>query len=389
MSSPLRIAIIGAGLAGLSLARVLQLNGVYPTIYELDASPASRNQGGILDMHVESGQHALKAAGLWDEFLKLVRPHGQEFRLIDKYAKVLIGMDGSSNTNDSPEVDRGSLRQILLDSIEAGTIRWGTRVKSIKPAMPTGGSNTWTVVYNDDQEATYDLVIGADGAWSRVRPLLSDAQPTYAGVTLVETRFENVDSKHPEIAELVGQGNAFIVSDGQCLLAQRNGNGSIRNYVTFRIAEQDFPELKFSDPASARDYLLTKFSNWDESLKDLIRKCDDTIVPRPIYALPAPFTWKSVPGVTIIGDAAHLMSPFAGEGANLAMYDGVELAAAIVDAQKTGKDLHVGIAEFEQKMYNFTSEKALLSASNLILFMSKETPQCIVDWFEGMHKNSD
>ncbi|KAG0282925.1 hypothetical protein BGZ96_012709, partial [Linnemannia gamsii] len=379
MSFPPRIAIIGAGLAGLSLARVLQLNDIYPTVYELDASPTSRNQGGTLDLHVESGQHALKVTGLWDEFQKLVRPHGQEFRLIDKYAKVLIGFESSDNTDNRPEVDRGSLRQILIDSIEAGTIHWGTRVKTVKPAAPTRGSSTWTVVYKEDQEATYDLVIGADGAWSRIRPLLSDAQPTYAGVTFIETLFENVDSKHPEIAELVGQGNAFIVSDGQCLMAQRNGDGSIRNYATFRIAEQDFPELEFPDPASARAYLLTKFCNWDESLKDMIRKCDDTIIPRPIYALPASLTWKPVPGVTIIGDAAHLMSPFAGEGANLAMYDGVELAATIADAHKTGKDLHVGIAEFEQKMHNITSEKALESAHNLQLFTSKETPQSIVD----------
>ncbi|KAG0200310.1 hypothetical protein BGX28_006569 [Mortierella sp. GBA30] len=376
-SSPLRIAIVGAGLGGLTVARVLQSNGLHPVVYELDTSATSRNQGGTLDIHVESGQHALRTANLWAEFQKLVRLQGQDFRLIDKFNKVHIEEDSSEAIHDRPEVDRGSLRQILLESIDKSAINWGTRVIAIKPA----DFNTWTVVYNDDQEATYDLVIGADGAWSRVRTLLSNAKPTYSGTTLVETRFTEVDSKYPEISKLVGQGNAFIVSDGKCIMAQRNGGGSIRSYVTLQIEEQDFPELKFPDAACARSYLLENFNDWDESLKDLIRNCDDSIIPRPIYALPVSHTWESRAGVTIIGDAAHMMSPFAGEGANLAMWDGAELGLAIVEAVKTEKDLYAAIAEFEQKMYNFTSPKAQESADNLKLFTSQDTPKVVMDLF--------
>ncbi|GJJ69915.1 hypothetical protein EMPS_02264 [Entomortierella parvispora] len=381
-STVLRIAIIGAGLGGLTLARVLQIHGFHPVVYELDASATSRNQGGTLDMHVESGQRALRTADLWAEFQKLVRLQGQDFKLIDKYNTILIQEDSSQSIHDRPEVDRSALKQILLDSIDDNLIQWGTRVTAVKPA--DNGNNTWTVVYNENQKATFDLVVGADGAWSRVRSILSDAKPFYSGTTLVETRFVHVDDKHPEISDLVGQGNAFIVSDGKCMMAQRNGDGSIRSYVTVQIDEHLLPQLNFPNADAARTYLLAHLEDWNESLRDMIRKCDEDIIPRPIYVLPTPHTWTPRPGVTIIGDAAHLMSPFAGEGANLAMWDGAELGLAIVEAFKSGKDLHGAVADFEQRMVQMSAPLAQESADNLRLFTSRDTPRVVVEFFSQM-----
>ncbi|KAF9940695.1 hypothetical protein BGZ67_007036 [Mortierella alpina] len=383
MSPTLSIAIIGAGLGGLTLARVLQLHGLQPVVFELESSATSRNQGGTLDMHVESGQHALRTAGVWAEFQKLVRLQGQAFKLMDNHAKVVFEDDGAKGFNDRPEADRGSLKQILLDAIDDNAIRWGTRVTAVKPAQD--GSHKWTVVYNNDQEATFDLVVGADGAWSRVRNLLSSVKPVYSGHFMVELRFANVDLKHPEIAELVGQGGCYCLHNGQCLMSQRNGDGSIRTYITVRIDQQDFSELKFPDAPSARSYFLDKYSDWGENLKDLIRKCDDEITPREIYALPVPHVWESKPGVTIIGDAAHLMSPFAGEGANLAMWDGAELGLALVDAVKTGKDLHTVTAEFEKRMYAMSLPKAEESAYNLETFTSENGLEALAAFFQKIN----
>ncbi|KAF9571932.1 hypothetical protein EC968_010525 [Mortierella alpina] len=351
MSASLSIAIIGAGLGGLTLARVLQLHGLCPVVFESDSSATSRNQGGTLDMHVESGQRALRTAGVWNEFQKLVRLQGQAFKLMDNHANVVFEDDGAKGVDGRPEADRGSLKQILLDGMDDSAIHWGTRVTAVKPAQD--GSHKWTVVYGNDQEATFDLVVGADGAWSRVRSLLSSAKPVYSGIAMVELRFPDVDLKNPDIAKL--------------------------------IDEQNFSELKFPNAASARSYLLAKYSDWGENLKDQIRKCDDDITPREIYALPVPHVWESKPGVTLIGDAAHLMSPYAGEGANLAMWDGAELGLALVDAVKTGKDLHTVIAEFEKRMYAMSLPKAEESALNLKTFSSENGLQAILDFFQKMN----
>ncbi|KAF9309559.1 hypothetical protein BG003_009614 [Podila horticola] len=173
MSSSPSICVIGAGLAGLILARVLQVHGIRATVFETEASPVSRNQDGTLDMHADGGQHALKTAGLYDKFLKNVRFEAQDTRLMDKHAAILIQIQDSKNAHHRPEIDRGDLRRLILASLEDGTVQWGTKVHQVKPSVDQ--TNKLTVLYNGGQEATFDLVCGADGGWSKVRLLLSGA----------------------------------------------------------------------------------------------------------------------------------------------------------------------------------------------------------------------
>ncbi|MEU2873591.1 NAD(P)/FAD-dependent oxidoreductase [Streptomyces olivoreticuli] len=330
-----RIAIIGAGPGGLTCARILQQHGITAAVHDLDASRTARNQGGTLDMHPDSGQHALRAAGLWGDFLAQARPEGQQMRLVSRDGRILFDAipPEADTAEGNPEIDRGQLRDLLLDSLKPGTVRWGHKLTRAEPL----GHGTHRLHFAGGTSTTADLVIGADGAWSQVRRLLSDATPLYTGVTFVETGLDDADTRHPRLAALTGNGTMMALDDNQGFVAQRNSGGHIRVYVGMRTA-QDWHQqagLDLTDTAAVREALLKKFTGWSPDLLGFITATDTGYINRPLFALPVPHTWTHTPGVTLLGDAAHLMSPFSGMGANLAMRDGADLAHALIESPTT------------------------------------------------------
>ena len=230
------------------------------------------------------------------------------------------------------QVDRAALRGLLLDSLAPGVLQWSRALTHLQPADAGG----YTLRFSDGSIEHAAIVVGADGASSRVRPFLSDARPQYCGVSSVEIGLPDAETRHPDLAKLVGRGSMFALDDNKGLIAQRNGDGRIRVYVVVRAPEEWLDALPCADqPAVARELLAAEFSGWAPQLVDLILSSDDQLVPRRILGLLAGHRWESRPGITLLGDAAHLMPPFAGEGANLAMLDALELADAIVQ----GNDL--------------------------------------------------
>ena len=327
MSTP--VTIIGAGLGGLTLARVLYVHGIRATIYEAEASANARAQGGMLDIHEHNGQLALKAAGLFDKFLDIIQP---------------------------PD-----------------TVRWGHKLRVATPL----GDGRHELEFADGSTVTTDLLVGADGAWSKVRPLLSEAKPAYAGTTYVETYLYDSDARHKASAEAVGGGMLFAMAPGKGIMAHREPKGVLHTYVGLKKPEDWIAGIDFSDPAAVMACLAKEFDGWAPELTALITDGETPPVPRPIYTLPLEHLWNRVPGVTLLGDAAHLTAP-SGEGANLAMYDGAELAKAI--AANPG-DMEAALLSYETDLFPRSASEAPEADRMQEVLFGDNAPQSLLDFF--------
>jgi 2-polyprenyl-6-methoxyphenol hydroxylase-like FAD-dependent oxidoreductase len=369
------VTIIGAGLGGLTLARVLRVHGIPATIYEAEPSADARTQGGQLDMHEYNGQLALEAAGLTGEFRAIIHQGGEATRVVDQHGTVLLD-EPDDGTGGRPEVLRGDLRQILLDSLPGEMIQWGRKVTGVQPL----GVGRHELTFADGPAVTTSLLVGADGAWSAIRPLLSGAKPGYSGTSFIETYLFDADERHPAAAQAVGDGALFAVAPGQGILAHREPGGVLHAYVALAKPQEWIAGIDFTDAAATTARVAAEFDGWAPGLTALITDSDTAPVPRAINALPIDHRWDRVAGVTVLGDAAHLMSPFAGEGANLAMFDGSELGQAIAAHPR---DAETALAEYERALFPRSAQFAAESDRNHKLLFGDNSPDSLLKLLTG------
>mgnify|MGYP001150541877 CR=1 FL=1 len=365
------VTIIGAGLGGLVLARVLHIHGIAATIYEADPSEEARTQGGQLDIHAHDGQVALAAAGLTDAFRAIIHPGGEATRMLDRHGTVLFEQ-ADDGTGGRPEVLRGDLRRILLQSLPPETIQWGKKLNEVTAL----GDGRHALTFADGSTAISQLLVGADGAWSKVRPLLSQAQPEYIGTSFVETYLHDVDARHPATAAAAGGGALFALAPGQGIFTHRESGDILHAYIALNRPAAWFADLNFND-ATAMAKIATEFDGWAPALTALITEGETTPVLRMLHTLPSEHRWQRVPGVTLIGDAAHPAPP-AGEGANLALLDGAELAQAIVAHPD---DIETTLAAFEATMFPRSQSAAADAHQMLALCLDERAPFSLVDFF--------
>lgn len=357
-----RIAVVGAGPAGLSFTRVMHRHGHRVTVLERDPARDARPPGGTLDLHAGLGQLALDKAGLLPGFRALARPEGQAMRILDTDGTVLRDWRPGPDERANPEIDRGQLRDLLLGPLD---VRWGHAVTRVEPGGPEGA----LVHCADGRREAFDLVIGADGARSRVRPAVSPVTPHYTGITAVETSLDDVDTRHPALARLVGDGSLAAYGVNRALVAQRGSGGQVKVYAQFRAPLDDRPDAgRAPEGAEAvLPELLALFDGWAAPLLDLLRH-GTAFVRRPLHVLPVSHTWAHVPGVTLLGDAAHLMPPL-GAGANLALLEGAELAEALAAGPA---DPDAAVRAFEERMWTRAARWAARTAAGLERLVSAD-----------------
>ncbi|KAJ3309060.1 hypothetical protein HDV04_000527 [Boothiomyces sp. JEL0838] len=340
------VAIVGAGPAGLVLARILSINkGYNVVIYEAEADRYQRGQGGYLDLHVETGQRALKEAILFDQFVNLVHDAMDGHEIMDSDGNLLYSDPGDGSR---PEIERTDLRNLLIDSLDSRTIKWGAKLARIEKPVDFGKIG---LVFVDGTKEYADIVVGADGAWSKVRPVLTNFTPMYTGISML-------DSILPAGSDVSGlkKGSLWAADTRGTLLLGHIGTTS-RIYLARKCLAEEM--LENQGPIFLQ--------GWNKKLYKLgTYPC----TKRQIYALPIDTRWtRDEPWkskVTLIGDAAHLMSPFAGEGANLALADGADLAAALLKAYKKGSPVGKEIELFEKKyMWSRARRAAKESQANL------------------------
>ncbi len=368
------VTIIGAGLGGLTLARVLHVNGIPATVYEADASPQARAQGGQLDLHEHSGQAALEVAGLTEEFRAIINSGGAASRVMGQDGTVLAEApdDGSM---EKPEALRGEIRRILLESLPAGTVQWGKKLVSATPL----GAGRHELSFADGSIASTDVLVGADGTWSKVRALLSEEKPEYAGRSYVETYLHDVDHRHPTAAATVGEGALYALIPDKGFLAHREPGDVIHTYVVLSRPLEWFADIDFDDSTTTRTRIAAEFDDWAPELTALITGGEAPPILRSIHQLPDRHRWTRTPGVTLLGDAAHLTVP-GGEGANLAMLDAADLGQAIAAHPD---DIEVAFGTYEEAMFPRAETEAIAAHDTIELIFGAGAPNTLANLFNN------
>jgi 2-polyprenyl-6-methoxyphenol hydroxylase-like FAD-dependent oxidoreductase len=360
-----QIAIVGGGPGGLTLARLLQLKGADVTVFERDLNKDTRVQGSPLDMHEGSGWAALRKADLVDEFKKNVRRGADKKIIVNERADIIFSDheekpgEGSGEDPSRPEIDRGVLRKIFLESLKPGTVIWDSHFISMEPQ-----NQGWLLHFKNGTSAYADVVVAADGANSKIRPYVTDIRAFYTGVTMVEVNVEDAATAIPGIYALLNGGKVMAFGNEKCILGGQKGDSGLGFYLSFKPAENRAINngLNFADRAQLLAWFKEEFSEWNSIWGQLIDHAAMPVIPRPIYCMPLDQTWETLPNVTLLGDAAHVMPPFAGEGANTSMFDALELSECLTsDKYRT---LQEAISDYEISMRHRAARAAKQSLEN-------------------------
>jgi 2-polyprenyl-6-methoxyphenol hydroxylase-like FAD-dependent oxidoreductase len=380
-----RIAIVGGGPGGLTFARLLQLKGVAVKVYERDLNKDARVQGTTLDLHEESGLKALREAQLLDEFKKNYRPGADKMIIANEHAETFFSDHQGKPEEDfgsehfRPEIDRGPLRKMLLASLEPDTVVWDSQFVSIEKQ---GGG--WQLHFKNKTYAFADIVIGADGANSKIRPYITDIKPFYSGISGLLGSVYNPETTVPNIHKLLKGGKIMAFGGGKCFTVASKGDGNLAYYLSYKVDENRLKNMELADKTQMLAWFKKDFAEWGNVWQELFENAEIPFTPIPIYCMPITQTWKALPNLTMLGDAAHLMPPFAGEGVNMAMLDALELSSCLCN--ENFSDIQTAIAFYEKQMRKRAAVAAQESLENGNMMHSVDSLEKMVAFFGSVSR---
>lgn len=379
------VAIIGAGIGGVALAVACLHRSIPFTLYERDSKFNARAQGYGLTL--QQASNAIKGLGLFS--LKEGVNSTRHVVLTTEGKEITEwGMRTHANVKKSPKrtnvhIPRQALRRALLDQLGEqleghDTVQWGHRLVGFKQCEDKSVELCFQV-NGEMKNAKADLVVGADGIRSAVRSLVVGEEKTplrYLG-HMVILGICSLEDLHGAPSSLLDSATVFQTVNGhERIYMMPYSSGSIMWQLSFPMPEEEAKTLSAKGILALKEEACLR-TQWHTPIPQIVSATDPAqITGYPVYdrQLLTSELLENAGAVTLIGDAAHPMSPFKGQGANQALLDALALARHISIASKwreTGVRESV-LTAFEEEMLERSASKVKDSAEAVELLHSKD-----------------
>lgn len=397
MSQGIRVAIIGGGTGGLCLAQALHRAGVNVAVYERSRTRTERLQGYRVHInpHGSAALHECLPPNLWQAFVDTTGTSGGNFGFVTEQLKSLMFLAEEELAGPAPEpqhahhsVSRITLHQVLSSGLD-GVLHYGKEFDRYEP----NADGTLSCFFADGTSVTADVVVGADGANSRMRgQLLPNAARVDTGIRNIVGKFPLTDQTRRRLPDVITEGPKSILPPRGCFgftapheltdTMPSNGIGgndattehdavlfdNTTSYImwSYGAPESRFPvaDLSTLDGPALRDLAGRMMSTWHPAMREMVADSPAESITLITIRTQNPVEPWTTSNVTLLGDAIHNMTPFQGIGANTALRDAQLLARNLIAVSRGERELIEALSDYERQMldYGFAAVKSSLNA---------------------------